>query len=312
MLNRRFLRIKVMQALYACIQQNQSQNTVFEKNLFHSIDNVQKLYVYVLQLLLELKFQAERQLEEQRVKLRPSTEDLNPSLRFIQNHVLAAIEQITTFQNAKKKYGISWQPYTDLVRQLWSRLKQEPVYLSYMQLPDRGYRGDAVFIQEVLQQFLFEQELLTAHFSELDLHWTDDVFMVFTTLVKHLEQHTEAFEMRPLWHDEDDDLKFVKTLFNFTLQHKSTFSADIQRFAQNWELERIAQMDLLLMQMALTEILYLPEIPVKATLNEYIEISKQYSTPGSKLFINGILDKLVNELKSNNQIHKSGKGLKEI
>jgi len=103
MLNRRFLRIKVMQALYACIQQNQSQNTVFEKNLFHSIDNVQKLYVYVLQLLLELKFQAERQLEEQRVKLRPSTEDLNPSLRFIQNHVLAAIEQSTTFQNAKKK-----------------------------------------------------------------------------------------------------------------------------------------------------------------------------------------------------------------
>lgn len=312
MLNRRYLRIKVMQALYACIQQNQNPSAAFEKQLFKSIDNVQKLYVYVLQLLLELKFQAERQLEEQRVKLRPRSEDLNPSLRFVQNHVLAAIEQSTSFQKLKKSYGITWQPYTDLVRQLWMRLKQDAIYSAYMQLPDRGYRGDAVFIQELLQQFLFEQELLTAHFSDLDLHWTDDAFIVFTTLVKHLEQHTEVFEMRPLLHDEKDDLEFVKTLFNTTLQHKTEFATDIQRFAQNWELDRIAQMDLLLMQMALSEILYLPEIPVKATLNEYIEISKQYSTPGSKLFINGILDKLVNELKTKNQIHKSGKGLKEI
>ena len=179
-------------------------------------------------------------------------------------------------------------------------------------MPDRGYRGDRVFIQELLQQFLYEQDLLSAHFSELDLHWTDDAYIVYTVLLKHIEQYHEAFEIKPLMFDTEEDSLFVKNLFNLTLDHRDLFASDIQRFAQNWELDRIAQMDLILMQMALTEILFMPEIPIKASLNEYIEISKQYSTPGSKLFINGILDKILAELKSTQQIVKTGKGLKEL
>ena len=312
MLNRRFLRIKVMQAIYAYIQQNVTERRLAEKKLFKSIENVESLYVYVLQLLLELKFQAERQIEEQRSKLRPTASDLNPNLRFVENHFFKALETSKSFQSTLKKHQVSWQAHTDIVRQLWNKLKHDALYLNYMQLPDRGYRGDRVFIQELLQQFLYEQDLLSAHFSELDLHWTDDSYIVYTVLLKHIEQHHEAFEIKPLMFDTEEDSLFVRNLFNLTLDHRDRFASDIQRFAQNWELDRIAQMDLILMQMALTEILFMPEIPIKASLNEYIEISKQYSTPGSKLFINGILDKILAELKSTQQIVKTGKGLKEL
>jgi N utilization substance protein B len=148
-------------------------------------------------------------------------------------------------------------------------------------------------------------------FEEKNIHWADDTFVAFNSVIRSFETFEGEFVMQPLLKDEKDDLDFMSILFQQTIIYKTQFEELIDKHTKNWDIERIANMDMLLMEMALAEILYLPNIPVKASLNEYIDISKEYSTPNSKTFVNGVLDKIILDLKEQNKINKTGRGLKE-
>lgn len=311
MLNRRFLRIKTMQALYSYFQQNSGDIVASEKELFKSLDKIYDLYVYVLVLLTDMHHTAHLVIEESKNKRLPSKEDLEPNLRFIENRVLVALSESAYLRTEVANRKISWQNDFDLVRKLYAELKQTDLFKEYMAAPNNSLKEDKQFLISVVTEFLYEHELLNHLFEEKNMHWADDTFGAFTMITKTFESFTTDFRLIPLYKDKEDDMKFISTLFRKTIAGDKEYDTLIEDKTKNWELERIASMDVLLMKMALAEMMNVSNVPVKVSLNEYIDISKEYSTPNSKTFINGILDKLITDLKRDGKIEKTGRGLME-
>jgi N utilization substance protein B len=180
-----------------------------------------------------------------------------------------------------------------------------------MSTPGQDLKEDRDFLINLVLEHLAEHELLNHLFEEKNIHWIDDSFVAFNSVIRTFESFEGTFKLMPLLKDKEDDEKFVSILFRKTILYNKQYEDLIQAHTKNWELDRIANMDMLLMKMAIAEILHLENIPVKVSLNEYIDISKEYSTPNSKTFVNGVLDKVIAELKADNKIQKTGRGLKE-
>lgn len=313
MVNRRFLRIKVMQALYSYFQADDNDPKVYEKNLFHAVEKIHELYFYMLDLLGSIHHNAVQIIEEGKNKHLPRPEELNPNTKFIENKVLLAIVNSKEIQKQIEVRKISWTNDNDLVRKLYNEIRNSEIYKTYMSKPGNSMQEDKAFISEVISEIIAENDLMNFWFEEKNIHWVDDSFVAINTLLKTVELCTESQPLRPapLFKDPEEDKQFGKDLLHQCILHNAEFEKMISEKTQNWEMDRIASMDVLLMKMALTEILYFENVPIKVSLNEYIEISKQYSTPKSRQFINGILDKIVHELKAGNKIQKSGRGLLE-
>jgi N utilization substance protein B len=311
MLNRRFLRIKVMQALYAFFQHEKANAAQFEKDMFKSLDKIYELYLSILALLSDLHHVSLLVIDEKKNKRLPVAEDLNPNLKFARNSLLVSISEDKSLQSLFEKRKISWQNDFDLVRKMFIDLRSTELYKNYLAEKEYGLESDRAFVVALITDYLSENEVLTSLFEEKNIHWADDSFVAFNSVIRNLEEFNGEFKLQPLLKDEKDDLDFMSLLFNKTIIYKQQFEELIDKHTKNWEIERIANMDMLLMEMALAEILYIPNVPVKASLNEYIDISKEYSTPNSKVFVNGVLDKIIAELKHDNKIIKTGRGLKE-
>jgi N utilization substance protein B len=311
MLNRRFLRIKVMQALYSFFQHEKASVSVFEKELFKSLDKILDLYLSILALIVDLHHVALMVIDENKNKLRPNAEDLDPNLKFVNNALLLSLSENKALKDLLEKKKISWQNDFDVVRKLFNEIKADEEYKRYLALKTTSVKEDRDFIVSLIANYLSENEVLISLFEEKNIHWADDTFVAFNSVIRNFEDFDGEFQMQPLLKDEKDDLNFMKELFNKTIIYHQQFEEMIGRHTQNREVERIANKDMLLMEMALAEIMYIPNVPVKASLNEYIDISKEYSTPNSKVFVNGVLDKIIAELKKDDKIHKTGRGLKE-
>ncbi|HOZ87148.1 MAG TPA: transcription antitermination factor NusB, partial [Bacteroidia bacterium] len=210
-----------------------------------------------------------------------------------------------------EKRKISWQNDFDVVRKLFNEIKNGELYKTYQESGNNNIEEDRNFIVSLITEHLSENEVLISLFEEKNIHWADDTFVAFNSAIRSFESFEGDFIMQPLLKDEKDDLEFMSVLFKKTIIYKDQFEELIDKHTKNWDIERIANMDMLLMEMALAEILYLPNVPIKASLNEYIDISKEYSTPNSKTFVNGVLDKIIADLKEQNKINKTGRGLKE-
>ncbi len=311
MLNRRFLRIKVMQALYGYYRHEQADVNLFEKEMFKSLDKIYDLYLTILSLLSNIHHVALVMLEENKNKRLPVKEDLYPNLKFINNGLLTSLVNNKQFEDLCTKKKINWQNDFDLVRKLYNDLKGSDLYKAYMSSNESSFKEDKEFLENFVTEQLNENSVLFSIFEDKNLHWADDTFVAFNSVMRNFEACDKEFNLMPLLKDEKDDLEFMSALFRKTIVYKQEYSELIAKHTQNWEIERIANMDMLLMEMALTEILHIPSVPVKASLNEYIDISKEYSTPQSKSFLNGILDKIISELKTENKINKLGRGLKD-
>jgi N utilization substance protein B len=311
MLNRRFLRIKVMQALYSFFQHEKADPAHFEKELFKSLDKIYDLYLSILALISDLHHVALLVIDENKNKHRPNVEDLDPNLKFVNNSLLLSIANNRELKELLEKKKISWQNDFDVVRKVFTEIRNGEEYKEYLQQKSSRIKEDRDFIISVITGYLSENEVLISLFEEKNIHWADDTFVAFNSVIRNLEDFNGEFKIQPLLKDEKDDLEFMSLLFNKTVLYHGQFVELIGRHTQNWEIERIANMDMLLMEMAIAEILYIPNVPVKASLNEYIDISKEYSTPNSKTFVNGVLDKVIAELKKENKINKTGRGLKE-
>lgn len=311
MLNRRFLRIKVMQALYSYFQHEKADMAQFEKEMFKSLDKIFELYLSILGLISDIHHVALVMMDENKNKRLPNSADLDPNLKFVKNSLLVSISENKELKSQLEKRKISWQNDFDVVRKLFVEIRNGDSYKAYMASESVNVVEDRDFVISMITEHLSENEVLISLFEEKNIHWADDTFVAFNSVIRNFEEFNGEFKLSPLLKDEKDDMEFMSQLFKKTIIYREQFSELIGRHTQNWEVERIANMDMLLMEMALAEIMYIPNVPVKASLNEYIDISKEYSTPNSKVFVNGVLDKIIAELKRDNKISKTGRGLKE-
>jgi N utilization substance protein B len=315
MLNRRFLRIKVMQFLFAYSRNENPDRQLIEKELFKSLSKIYELYIYVLALLKDLYHLSEAAAEDSKSRRIPAKEDLVTNEILVNNTILRAISESKELEEEIRKRKISWQNETDMVRRLSKEVRKHTLFKKYLSGSEESFpepfQKDRQLVIDIIVDFLNRNENLNSFFEEKYLHWADDTFVAYNSVIRNLEDFQGTFQLLPLLKDEDDDIRFMTELFNKTLIHESEYEETINRITRNWEVERIANMDILLLKMALTEILHMPNIPLKVTLNEYIEISKQYSSPASRVFVNGVLDKLIRRLKAQGLVQKTGRGLDE-
>jgi len=304
-----------MQALYAFFQADNKDITKGEKELFKDVDKIYDLYIYQLALLLELKHVAEVLTEDGKNKRLPTKNDLNPSLKFIENKFINKLAENIAVKREMNNRRINWNNEFELVKKIYNNIKASSEYENYMNAEDDSYTADRDFIIEIFKEHIADYELINHFYEEKNLHWGDDTYLVNPMIIKTIESFEEdatpEHELIPLYKDREDDEQFARDLYRQTIIHENENKKLIADKTKNWEVERIALMDVLLMKMALTELTYFSNIPVKVTLNEFIEISKAYSTPKSKIFINGILDKLIADLKDQGKIAKTGRGLME-
>ncbi|HOW32603.1 MAG TPA: transcription antitermination factor NusB [Bacteroidales bacterium] len=320
MLSRRFLRIKVLQAIYAYMQEGPESINSGEKQLLKSLDKLYELYIRQLSLLIEISDFAQRRIEENKLKFLPTESDLNPNTRFINNQFISQLAANRDFIKKRDQYKITWADDEEMIRKLYNQLRESTAYTAYMAASETSYKLDKEFVEKIFEEIVAQSELLESYYEERSIYWSDDfeitLYMVQKTIRGFRADHDEYTPLPALLKDENagegsEDLDFVKNLYRKTIIHSDEFNGIIAEKAQNWEIDRIALMDMLLLKMAMTEFIDFPSVPVKVTLNEYIELAKSFSTPKSKLFINGILDKLIVDFKADGRLVKTGRGLME-
>ena len=313
MINRRFLRIKVMQTLYSYMQSGNTDLPKAEKEMFASIDKVYELYIYLISLLIDIHHSATMNLEDNKNKHRPTADDLNPSRKFVENPILIGFLNNPELKKEIANRKVSWQNDFDLVKKLFIEIRNSEEYKSYMASNTANIAEDRKFLESIIRNCIADNDILEFWIEEKNIYWADDYFVAVNALIKTIEaaKPDGAVSLPELYKDAEDDKQFARTLLTKCIIHNTDYENLIAAKTQNWEIDRIAFLDVLLMKMAITEVIHLSNIPTKVSMNEYIEISKQYSTPKSKVFINGVLDKVIANLKSENKIQKTGRGLLE-
>ena len=311
MLSRRLLRIKAIKALYAHFKSESDSLIASEKNLMAGIDKTYDLYHQMLWLIVDVARYAEGRIELGRKKKLPTPEDLNPNTRFIDNALIRQIENTRELTDYLEKKSLGWVKYPELIKKLYEALIASDYYKEYMEAPASGYRQDVKVVENFYVKTVSDNELLEEVVEEQSILWADDVDFSLVMVVRTLGDCRASMTGIPLLPEfkNDDDREFGRELFRKTLVNYKEYLSYVEKFTQNWDVDRIAFMDNLIMTTALAELLNFPSIPVKVTLDEFIEIAKYYSTPGSSLFINGVLDKIIENLQKEGRINKTGRGL---
>lgn len=317
MINRRHLRIKVLQALYAFFQEENSDYVKAEKQLLANIERIIDLYLYLILSFNEVKLFAEARIEESRNKLRPTAEDLNPNRKFVDNRIFAIIEELPDLRRESEKRKINWN--TDVKREIFRKIyiagRESESYTLFMNNGENSFEDDKAFAVAFFKEAIANSSHLLTFFEEENINWIDDIDLMCSMVIKTIKAFKENPEtevpnsLLNFYTEDKEEIEFMKSLFRKSITDYDNNLILIDELAKNWELDRIAKMDLILMSMAITEMMAFPTIPVNVSLNEYIEISKYYSTPKSNTFINGILDKAIAQLIQDGKINKEGRGL---
>ena len=311
MISRRLLRIKAVKALYAHLKSESDSLMASEKTLITSIDKTYDLYFQMLSLIVEVaRYADERQQAAMQKKL-PTYEDLNPNRKFVENSVVHLIAESDSVNDYLAAHKLSWARYPELIKALYLQLEQSEYYKKYMTSQERSFREDLALVTDFYTNELESSEMLEEVLDEQSILWNDDLgfalIMVTRTLSNMRPSHRDV-KVLPKFKSEED-LDFAMELFEKAAVNYDSNLEVIEQFTRNWDIERIAFMDNVIMVTAMAELVSFPSIPVKVTLDEYIEIAKYYSTASSSTFINGVLDKVVTMLTEEGRINKSGRGL---
>ena len=313
MLNRRHIRIKVMQTLYANKSNTNDDTLNEEKFLNESLNSMYDLYLVILALLTEIGKKAKEKSERYQKKILATDSDKNPNTKFIDNSILKILSENQMLQNVLTKRKLNfWDLDFEYVDIVYKDILKSEVFKSYMNSEDSNFESDKRFIIKIYSDVIAPHDKLYDYFEDKRLTWVDDLPVVNTSLLKLLKKlkptSSETFFLPDLYKDEDDK-DFATKLFKKTLEKQNILTQEINAKTTNWDTERFASIDGVLLHMAVCEFQDFPSIPVKVTINEYLEIAKEYSTPKSSLFINGILDKIIKEYKAENKYAKKGRGL---
>ncbi|WP_339812543.1 transcription antitermination protein NusB, partial [Zunongwangia profunda] len=311
MLTRRHIRVKVMQSLYAFNQSENDNLASEEKFLLKSMEEMYDLFVLQLSLLTEIKAHAETFLERSQQKHLATQEDKDPNRKFVQNAVFEILEQNTQLEQIIDDRKLNhWKFDDEYVAILWNEIKESNAFADYMETRDNSFKEDKDFVLAIFKKVIAPNDKIYDYFEDKKLTWLDDLPLVNTAVVKMLQklkQTATPEDKLPKLFKSIDDKEFAVNLFRKTYLKDGKLSNEMQGKTPNWDKDRIAEIDTVLLKMAICEFLEFPSIPVKVTINEYLEISKEYSTPKSSIFINGILDKLSKEYKTDGKLNKIGR-----
>ena len=313
MVNRRHIRVKVMQSIYAMHQNGSDNLEKEEKFLFYSIDAIQDLYLIMLSSLIEICKKETDFLLKSSQKHLATLEERKPNEKFIKNAIFQILVKNNSLSIALETRKIdNWTLNDDYILLLLNDIKQSKLYAKYMSNAVNSFEEDKEFIVNLFQDVIVPNDKLYDYLEDNKLTWIDDIPVVNTEIIKQLKaiKPVEEGNLRiPKVFKDNEDRDFVQNLFRKTVLNESELAKEYLDKTPNWDSERIAEIDNIILKMAICELLKFPSIPVKVTINEYLELAKEYSTPKSSIFINGILDNLVKELQNNNRIQKVGRGL---
>ena len=308
MINRVLIRLKIVQIIYAYYQNGSKNLDNAEKELFFSMSKAYDLYNYLLLLMVEVTRYAGKKIETGKAKLAPTKEELSPNMKFVENKFIAQLEvneQLNAFAASQKK---TWANEPEFIKSLYEKIISSDVYQEYMAAESVSYEEDREFWRKLYKKVFFKNEALDDILEEQSLYWNDDKEIVDTFVLKTIKRFEEAKgakqELLPEFKD-DEDKDYARRLFRRAILNADYYRHLISENSRNWDLNRVALMDVIIMQIALAEILTFPNIPVNVSLNEYVDIAKVYSTPRSGGFINGTLDGIVNQLKKENKLTKN-------
>jgi len=314
MVTRRYLRIKVFQAIYALEKNRKEDFQVSEKKLDQTIRSCQILAIHFLSLLPEIVRYRTLRLEELKEKINPTEDDLNPNTKFVDNLVIKQLDENTSLRQFCVNYHIDWSGRYDFVAQMFHEIAGSDIYISYLNSKERSYTEDKNFVLELLSKIFSESELLHWFLEEKNVHWFDDyndaLMAAYKNIDKYKENQSKTTAIIPLFKN-DDEITFYQELFRKTLLYNTDYQKRIDEKLRNWESERVMETDTILMKMAICELTQFQTIPIKVTLNEYLELAKLYSSRKSSVFINGILDSIITDFRNEGLLNKMGRGLIE-
>jgi N utilization substance protein B len=312
MISRRIIRIKVLQVLYAFYTSPDKLINNTEKELFFSIQKTYDLYHYLLDLVIEISKHAEAVIELRKKKHFPTEEDLSPNVRFVRNQLINQLRTNEELNKYLQRSKLSWVNEPELVKKLYQGLLETGIYKDYMHSMETSYQADKKFVELLFSEVILQSEDLLHILEEQSIYWNDDIDFVVSMIIKTFKRFKEYTgedqALLPIFKDEEDR-QFAKDLFRKSVLNHDELKGVIEAHTVNWDVERIAFIDELILELAIAEFLYFPSIPTKVTMNEYIELSKYYSTKKSRNFINGILDKALKAMKKEDKILKAGRGL---
>lgn len=307
MINRILIRIKVLQIVYSYYQNGSGDLKVAENELMFSLQKSYMLYHYLLLLIIEVTNLHRRNLDTHKHKFIPTLDDLTPNTRLIANRFvkqLADNEMLSQYVTAE---GISWANDEDFIKQVLEMILASDIYVHYLENKEDNYETDREFWHQIFKKLICCSEYVEEYLEDKSIYWNDDIAIIETFVLKTIKKFKETDgskqELLPMFKDKGDKL-FATQLFHQTILKEKEYRKWICKHMKNWEFERVAKIDMLIMQVAIAEIMTFPTIPTNVSLNEYIDMAKYYSTPKSGTFINGILDSIVNELKKERLILK--------
>ena len=308
MINRALIRLKIVQIVYAYYQNGGKNLDTAEKELFFSLAKSYDMYNYLLLLMVEIKRQADKKLNAAKSKLLPTAEELYPNRKFVDNRFIAQLEintQLLQFAETQKK---TWDNEPEFIKGLCEKIMDSDIYKEYMAAETSSYEEDREVWRKIYKKIIFNNADLDQVLEDQSLYWNDDKEIVDTFVLKTIKRFDEKNgseqELLPEFKDEDDK-DFARRLFRRTILNADYYRHLISENTRNWDLDRVAFMDVIIMQIALAELLSFPNIPISVSLNEYVEIAKLYSTPKSGAFINGTLDGIVKILQKDNKLTKN-------
>jgi N utilization substance protein B len=302
-----------MQSIYAMHQNGSDNIEKEEKFLLYSIDSIQDLYLIMLSSLTEICKKEALFLEKSSVKHLATSEDRNANKKFIHNSVFKLLSENKSLQVALENRKINnWSLNDDYILLLLAEIKKSDIYEKYMRNRVNTFEEDQEFVLALFMDIIAANDKLYDYLEDYKLTWVDDLPVVNTQIIKQLRalksENDDSFSIPKLYKDTEDK-EFVTNLFRKTILNETELAKEYINKTPNWDTERIAEIDTIILKMAICEFLKFPSIPVKVSINEYLEIAKEYSTPKSSIFINGILDNLVKEFQANNKLIKTGRGL---
>lgn len=313
MFNRRFLRVKILQALYSYFQSENKDARKSVNELHLSINRTFDLYLYLMNLPAVLKQLGEKRLEEAAKKQIPSKEDLRLNRRFITNMLTEVIDSSGKVSKLSERRGINWTSEMESVSRFYKLMRESDQYKTYMEKEENDFEEDREMLISIFRDLLPDFDFFRHSFQEKSIYWDEEdfdyaCFLVIHTLKKIGPKKKLADLVKDVYENKDDKI-FVEELFNNTINLDEDIEKLIMENTKNWDAERIAFIDMILMKMAIAEIVNFKQIPIKVSMNEYIDIAKSFSTPKSSQFINGIIDKVVTKLQAQKKVVKVGRGL---
>ncbi|MCH2217948.1 MAG: transcription antitermination factor NusB [Flavobacteriales bacterium] len=311
MINRRHIRIKVMQSMYALIQSHSDDLAREEKFLKYSIRKLFDLYVLQLHLLVEVQKYAKQKIEISKKKHLATKQDLSPNTKFVNNLLIKKIaESSSVALHLEAQRLDNWSVDNEYVKIIWEKLQKSNLYRNYLKTIEDSFKVDKSFVIDFYREVIAPDEKLAEYFEDKNITWVDDIPFVNTWIIRTLnKQHAHgAFFLGSLYKNDGDE-KFASNLFKKTVLNHHKFVEDIRKHTPNWESDRIAEVDMILIKMGICEFLHFPFIPTRVTINEYIELAKNYSTKKSSYFVNGVLDRLSKEYTKTKRSVKVGRGL---